>query len=229
MNLTNIIGKQVFALYEGEIIGTVVSCNFNQDFSKIKSIKIFNEDESEYEINFINIIAIEDCIIVSNKSKIFPYFDEQKNNPLNKIAISQEGKILGKITDCDIDKNGKLLNFYTTLDKKLSPKNIYLRNTFVFYSENKLKFSNLKPKNKIKTLQNIKVTILNKEEASDEQNFTPTRINFNPESIIGKIAKTTLLGTNNEIIIRSNQIISQKTIMQATKHNRLNQLYFLAI
>ena len=42
MNLTNLFGKQVFALYEGEIVGTVSDAIFNRDLTKVAGLKIFD-------------------------------------------------------------------------------------------------------------------------------------------------------------------------------------------
>ena len=63
----------------------------------------------------------------------------------------------------------------------------------------------------------------------NKENFVPKRVQYNPETIIGKVAKNDLIGINNEIIIKANQVITEKIIKDATKHNRLNQLYFIAV
>ena len=103
------------------------------------------------------------------------------------------------------------------------------RKEFIFYSTEKINISSYKPKNKkVLSLANIKVNIL-EFESTPNQNFTPTKITFNPSSILGKVVKCDLLGINNEVIIKTNQIITQKIIDDASKHNRLNQLYYSTI
>ena len=44
MNLTNLFGKQVFALYEGEIVGTVCDAIFNRYLKQVTSLKVFDAE-----------------------------------------------------------------------------------------------------------------------------------------------------------------------------------------
>jgi len=102
---------------------------------------------------------------------------------------------------------------------------MYTRKSFVYYTEKSFVAKNYRPRGKkILALEDIKVSVL----SSSTDTFAPTKIKFNADNMIGKIAKDTLLGINNEVIIRANQTITNKTIVDATNHNRLNQLYFLA-
>lgn len=229
MNLTNLFGKQVFALYEGEIVGTVVDAIYNADYTKVVCIKIFDNDEIEYEIKLKNIKAIDDCIIISNKNKLSVFIGQTKANPLFKDVVDQKAKHYGKIIDCDIETNGNISYFLTDKDNQLTPANLYLRNNFVYYSTEKFIIKNYKPKQKISSLSEINANILNFINKQEKINFTPNKLQYNPSSLVGKVAKDTLLGLNNEVIIKANQTITQKTLDDATRHNRLNQLYFLAV
>ena len=58
MNLTNLFGKQVFALYEGEVVGTVCDAIFNKDLTKVSGLKMFDLEENEFEIKFTSIKAM---------------------------------------------------------------------------------------------------------------------------------------------------------------------------
>ena len=229
MNLTNLFGKQVFALYEGEIVGTVVEAIYNTDYTKVISLKIFDNEEVEYEVKLKNINAIDDCIIISNKNKLNIFIGSTKTNPLFKAVIDQQAKHYGKIIDCDIETNGYINYFLTDKDNQLSPTNIYLRNNFVYYSTDKFILKNYRPKQKTKTLDKINVNVLNFVNKNENYNFAPSKLSYNPSILVGKVAKDTLLGLNNEVIIKANQTITQKTLDDATRHNRLNQLYFLAV
>lgn len=229
MNLTNLFGKQVFALYEGEIVGTVVEAIYNSDYTKVVSLKLFDNDEIEYEIKIKNIKAINDCIIISNKNKLNIFIGKLNQNPFFKEVIDQDAKHYGKIVDCKIESTGKILHFLTDKQNELLPENINLRNNFIYYSKDKFVAKNYKPKQKVVTLDKIKVNILNFEKNQDISNFAPSKLQYNPSSLVGKVAKNTLFGLNNEVIIKANQIITQKTLDDATRHNRLNQLYFLAV
>lgn len=229
MNLTNLFGKRVFALYEGEIVGTVVEAIYNKDFSKVISLKVFDNEEIEYEIKIKNIKAIDDCIIISNKSKLNVFIGKTNLNPFFKFVIDENAKLYGKIIDCEIESDGKIKHYITDNNNELTPDNINLRNNFIYYSKNKFIAKNYKPKQKISPLNQINVDILNIESNNSNTNFTPIKLQYNPSNLLGKITKDTLYGYNNEIIIKANQIITQKTLDDASRHNRLNQLYFLAV
>lgn len=229
MNLTNLFGKQVFALYEGEIVGTVCGAVFNKDFTKISALKMFDSNEDEFEIKFSGIKAMNDCVIIANKEKLSLFIDKHKNSPMFKQVITEEALNLGKIIDCIIDNKGVVQQFLTNNNLILQPTKVYLRNNFVYYSKIKLLSKNIHPKKSKVDLNNIKVNILSFDESQSFENFVPSKLQFNTNTILGKVAKNTLFGVNNEIIIRANQTISEKTIEDATRHNRLNQLYFIAI
>ncbi len=229
MNLTNLFGKQVFALYEGEIIGTVCGAVFNKDFTKISALKMFDSNEDEFEIKFCGIKAMNDCVIIANKEKLALYIDRHKNSPMFKQVITEDASNLGKIIDCIIDNKGVVQQFLTNNNTSLEPTKVYLRNNFVYYSKTKLLSKNIHPKKSNIDLNNIKVNILSFDNAQSIENFVPSKLQYNTNTILGKVAKDTLFGVNNEIIIKANQTISEKTIEDATRHNRLNQLFFIAI
>lgn len=229
MKLSNMYGKKVFALYEGEIVGTIAGSIFNSNFNKVKAFKIFDGDENEYELNFNNIKTFSDCVIITNKNKLELYVDTISKTLLYKDVISEFAEFLGKISDAEIDEKGNIQHYITEKDVALLTKHIYIRKDFIFYSENKIVVANYKPKkNKIEYLDNIKVKILNFESNEKERNIFPSKIKFNADAIIGKVARQNLVGLNNETIIKENQIISEKTIQEAIRHNKLNQLYFIS-
>lgn len=228
MNLTNLFGKQVFALYEGEIVGTVSDAIFNRDLTKVAGLKIFDMEENEFEIKFCSIKAMNDCIIIANKEKLQVYIDRQRKSPMFKTVVTESANLLGKIVDCSINEKGAIEAFVTDVKTNLEPSKLYVRKNFIYYSKTKLLSKNIHPKRTLQELENIKVNILNFNPNQKYENFAPNKLQYNANSIIGKIAKDTLFGANNEIIIKANQVINEKTIEDATRHNRLNQLYFLA-
>ena len=227
MKLTAIFGKQIFSLYEGEILATISGATFNNNLNKIKSFKVFDNEENEYELLLNNIKAMTDYVLVTNKNKFEAYFDFTTKSPMFKLVLDSSATDLGKIIDAEIDSNGNVLYYITDQNKTLKPENIYIRKEFIYYSEVPVSLSNYRPKNKkAHTLSNIKVNVL---ELKPQENLLPKKLQYNPESILGKVAKSDLEGLNNEIIIKANQIITEKIISDATRHNRLNQLFYIAI
>lgn len=227
MKLTNLIGKQVYSIYEGEIIGTISGVTFNNLLNKINSFKLFDKDDNDFEIMINNVKAFSDCVVVTNKNKLDFSYQSKDTSPIFKDVIDTKAKMCGKIIDAEIEESGDIINYITDLNFTAKPENIYLRKGFVYYSPTPIKICNYKPKNKKPTsLKDINVTILQK---SSQNNFLPSRATFNTTSILGKVAKNDLYGINNEIIIKCNQIITEKIVTEATKHNRLNQLYYIAV
>lgn len=228
MNLTDIIGKKVYSIYEGEIVGTILQASFDRQFTKIHSFRIFDEEENEFDILMSNIKALGDCVIITNKNKLNTPTIKNIKNPLNMDVINENATHLGKINEVELDRFGGVSNIFTTLNYNLNPNFVYFRKQFVLFSESKINITNYRPRSEKFDLQNIKVNILNIEQAKLNPSFIPSKIQFNPGSMVGKIAKSDLLGLNNEIIVKANQVITEKIIDDAGKHNRLNQLYYIA-
>ena len=227
MNLKNLIGKKVYSIYEGEIVGTVVDVTFKYDFKKIHSLTIFNDDEEEFSLPIASIYAMGDSIIIKNKTKLTSFVPGRNLSTISKDVFNNTATHLGKIVDLEFDQFGNIVKFVTNKEIFLNPNNISNRKNFVLFFDDKIKIAGLKPRNKKQNYSKIKVNIFNIDDAKTT-NFLPSKLQYNPQSILGKIAKGDLVGLNNEIIIKTNQTITEKTIQDATRHNRLNQLYYLA-
>ncbi len=225
MKLTELFGKQIYSIYEGEIVGTVSDAIFNQ--TKITDFKLFDKDEHEYKLPLNNIKALSDYIIINNKNKLEYFLENPKITPMFKIVIDENAACCGKIVDAEIDKDGTIKKFITDKQIELSPNQVTTRKDFVFFSTKSIKINKLKPKNTASPI-NIKVNILKSDEDTKD-NFTPIKLQYNSANIIGKVARCDLYGINNEIIIKTNQVITEKTIADASKHNRLNQLFYIAV
>lgn len=228
MNLTNLFGKQIYSIYEGEMVGTVLSANYNKDNTKILSLNIFDDDENEFNLPLGGIKAMGDLIIISNKNKLEQPVAKAKTSPISIIVIDENGKNYGIIVDAKIDNGGIIEYLITSTNAQILPKNLHFRKDFALFSENNVKIANFRPRHKKTNLENIKVSILDFNENKNQTNFVPSKIKYNPDSILGKIAKGDLYGLNNEVIIKTNQVITEKIISDAERHNRLNQLYFIA-
>lgn len=230
MKLTELYGKQIYSLYEGEILATISGACFSANLNKIKSFKVFDQEENEFSLPIANIKAMSDFVIVSNKNKLDMYLEDTSKSPMFKLVLNNKANSLGKVVDAEINDLGIIDHFITDNNECLKPENIYIRKDFIFYSTTPICISNLRPKKKkIQTLSNINVNILNFEKHYSQENFIPKKLQYNPESILGKISKGDLFGLNNELIIKANQTITEKIVSDASRHNRLNQLFYLAI
>lgn len=224
MELTDFFGMQIFSIYEGENIGTVFGATFNKELTKIKSFKVFDSEENEFELLITNIKNMSDCILITNKSKLSsPAF--YNSSPLQKSVYNEHGKSLGKIINAEVDKNGNIVNFLTDTTK-IEPKYMYNRKDFIYYSLKKIVMSKIKPKSIPILNSEITVRILN---FKDDKSIVPIKATFNPSNLIGKTIKNDILGKNNEMIAKANQVINEQMIADATMHNRLNELFYNAV
>ena len=59
MKLSNLIGKQVFCVYDANILGTIHDVAFDDKYTKILGIYFFDQEENEYllkrRIEFTNV------------------------------------------------------------------------------------------------------------------------------------------------------------------------------
>ncbi|MBO7527249.1 MAG: hypothetical protein J6T74_05040 [Clostridia bacterium] len=227
MNLKNIIGKKVYSVYEGDTVGTVMSANFNNSFKKISSLIVFDDEDDEYCLPLSSVMAMGDGIIIKNRTKLRDLHEIRNIGIICKEVFDENAKNLGIIDDVEFDLQGNIEKYITNNKTELDPAFVIFRKGFILYSKNKIVISNLRPRKKNIDLKTIKVKVFNIKDIK-ENSFLPSKLQYNPQSILGKIAKGDLVGLNNEIIIKTNQTITEKTILDATKHNRLNQLYYLA-
>lgn len=230
--ISELISKEVISIYECERVGTICGVCFNKPFTKINGYIIFN-DETDIE-NYISTNKIyaltEEGIIIRNTTKIEPLY-EQPNSPINKQAFTINGVNFGKITDAVIDEKSNLLYLVTNKGKQIDVKNIInIGNDMILLKENdeKISINSFKPKETFETYSenDIKVKIVPIQSADTQKSTFPTKIVANTPNLLGKRAKYTLMGLNNEVIIRENQMISDSTIKMAKKHNKLNELAF---
>lgn len=233
--ISELISKEVISIYECERVGTICGVCFNKPFTKINGYIIFN-DETDIEsfINTNKIYALtEEGILIRNTTKIEPLF-EQPNSPINKQAFTINGNNLGKIIDAVIDEKSNLLYLVTNKDIQIDVKNIVNVGTdMILLKENdeKISLNNFKPKETFETYSenNIKVKIVPIQNTQSHQSTFPTKLVANTPNLLGKRAKYTLMGLNNEVIIHENQIISDTIIKTAKKHNKLNELVFATL
>ena len=89
---------------------------------------------------------MNDFVIIANKNKCEVYSSLSPQNPLNKLVLNECAENMGQITDAEIDKDGNVLHFITSLNINLNPKHMYVRKDFIYYSEKKINICGYKPK-----------------------------------------------------------------------------------
>ena len=73
--LSELISKPVLNLYTGKIEGTISSAIFNEQYKKIQSLKMFDEEEEEYCLHTSKIYSIgKNSVVIKNSLIAFPCF-----------------------------------------------------------------------------------------------------------------------------------------------------------
>ena len=77
MKLSNLIGKQVFCVYDANILGTIHDVAFDDKYTKILGIYFFDQEENEYFLKSKNIFYKEDYHLFF---KVIIFFVKKKMN-----------------------------------------------------------------------------------------------------------------------------------------------------
>ncbi len=234
MKVSEIISKEIISIYECESVGTVKDVCFNKLLKKVNGFVFFNDDSDlDCYIPTSKIYKLYDeGILIKNTRKI-EYFYDESNNPINKKVFSIAGKDCGKIVEIEITQEGNVEYMLTSKGEQINPDNILTNGINIILikeQDQKISISSFKPKDKIEVShENLQVKIV-KMPIIEEQEFspisTPPKITTNTSSLLGKRAKRTIMGLNNEVIVKQNQLISQYTLNLAKKHNKTNELIF---
>ena len=229
--ISEIISKQVVSLYEAKIVGTVVNVTFDEKLSKLKSFIVIDEDsEEEYELSFKDVYAEKDSFVIKNQTKLKGvYFEAFSNNPINKICLSVEGEVLGKVTEIEVsgeDVTAIILND----ESRVAPSDVLACESVLIINrgENKVKRAGFAPRAKKVSPDNIVVKI-QEEESAFEEKIAPKPVQLVPprfvaKTLLGQISLKTIKGLNNEIIVKKGEQITNKVLERAKLHNVLNQL-----
>ncbi|MBQ3047668.1 MAG: PRC-barrel domain-containing protein [Clostridia bacterium] len=239
--LSEIVSKPVLNLYTGKIEGTVSSIVFDDNYKKIRYLKIFDKDEEEYSIDSSKIYSVgKNSVVIKNSEALILNINQisnKDNNPINTNIYTTTGDWLGKLTDIQFNERFEVENFISN-ENKIQQKNLVNigENIIVNTSDKQIKLNNLKPKikNQMVSTQNV-ITIMPKIENPTIENkpkmnykisqgFTPQKIVSNSNFLIGRKALKTIYGLNHEIIIKKDNLINEKILDIAKKHSKIMEL-----
>jgi len=241
---SDIISKPVLNLYSGKIEGNICDLSFNNTFTKIQKIKMFDEDEEEYLIDATKIYSIgKGAIVIKNNTAldlIINDLNSTHNNLINKEVFSTKGENLGYVKEIEFNEKLFVENIICQ-NNSFKPNQILnvAEKLIVDLDTKKLKMKDIKPKiNSSKSHLDKKVYILprieqdNNEKTSSEsaspykidKTFSPQKVVGNTKILIGRKALKTIYGLNNEVIVKKDSIISSKNIEYAKLHSKLNEL-----
>ena len=238
MLVSNIIGKPVISIYDGEVLGTVISLNINKRYKKIESLIIFNDDiEEDYSL-FVNYIyKLNDAIMVKNKNLIVLTKGAESNCfsklPFNCSLISTEGKNIGKLIDLEIDDKFNILKIHSE-NKNYDVSNLLnVGNNLMILSNEKESLYKYKFKVNInKNIKDTEVNILNSGikilEAKDIIQESPKKVSLSANFLFGRKLKSDIFDEKGTVVFKKNLIINQAVIDKAIKLNKYRNLIELS-
>ncbi len=247
--VTNIISKPVINLYNGMCEGTVKNICFDTELKRAKHLILFNDSEDEEVLlDITKVFCIGDsAITIKNNSGITPLIFAPRvvyNNPINNIVYSLEGNYLGQVKDVILSTNFKIEEISVgdaTYDSKsvisYNNDNLVINSSGIKFSKQNYKptiakvkqsnIVNIMPKIELPKIELPKIedlAPLQKETYKFSTNPLPQRIVSDQNFLIGRKVSKTVYGSNNEIIIKKDNIITAKTIHNAKLHNKLVEL-----
>ena len=231
--ISNLVGKPVVSIYEGNIEGYVKGVFVDRELSKITMLSIF-DDESQIEkfVNLIDLVTLgDDAVMIKNNQNILlnETFAVEDANPIGFKVFDIEGKYFGKIADVEFDENLTLQSIVLQ-DKQILNKSNVLKvgkNLIIKSIENKVKISKFKPKTRIfdKKQKNVKVEI-----QEDSTQKKPTRaypkkvLTRGYEFLIGRKVGRNIYTENNQLIAKKQSKITSQTIDTASQNGKLKEL-----
>lgn len=208
------IGKKVIAVGEKRYIGYVLKpCIDFKLLKKTGYIVVDEESEQEYFVALENIKKIDDCLLIESAS-VLEYVGD--SGEFRKKVLSNIGEDYGRVKDYVFER--RILKKIVTDKCEINARFICDHGEeilFISFTRKKKKFPRAKKEDAV-------VTIMEKKEVA-----LPAVINLSQSYYLGKIAFKTLLGMNNELIVKEGGKITKQIFDKAKKHNRLNELFFI--
>ena len=238
MLISQLIGKPVISIYDGETVGTVIRVNINKRYKKLENLVIFNDDlDEDYAVNVNNIYSLNDVILIKNKDEInlskAIETNLQTKVPFNCKVVMLDGSNRGKLVDIAIDENYNIVELYTEDDKYSVDNILNIGKDILLLSTTKTFLYKFKPN--VTIIKNTKteqeVTILKKApyQIMDQNQFMqedqqPKKISTSADFLIGRKLQSTILDDKGNIIVKKNAIINKEIIEKAISSNNYRLL-----
>ena len=225
--ISEIISKKVISLFEAKYVGTVLNVVIEDNLRKISGFVVLdNDDDAKYKLSLKDVynLSYDECIIKNESVLEDIILDDYNSNPINKECFTINGEYLGKVADVEFN-NSIIENLILDNGSYIGVSSILTNNEILIVNSEKknIKKCTLAPKKK-KLFNTDKIIVKIQEDIpkKTEKQLIPPR--FVAKSLIGKIAINTIIGLNNEIIIKKGEQITNKVLEKARLHNVLNKL-----
>jgi len=239
--VSEIISIPVISIFESELQGIVFNMLFDSRSKKCRFACILNEEESiEKSLDIIDIYQIgKDCIFVKNRTalELLSNHDCQHSEYiplLNNQVYGLDGKLLGTVSDIELDDKFIIKNLILNNNTKITNKDIINIGKTIIITDNKsININKFKPRLKIcdnqQNLNKKDIVLLKNIDEKIPQNEvvakpTNNKITTNETFLKGRILTKDILTINGELIAKNQSIITSETISKASMYGRLIEL-----
>lgn len=232
-----LLSKSVLSLYEGELIGSVDKLYFDKKMKKLIELEIIDNEGVKLILPAKNIYHIgKNAITIKNNQAVTLKVEESGLLPLtfgNK-AYSIKGEYLGLISEVSV--NEKFLTEKISLDSELTFEVTSIatsgKNTIIFYDKEKInleKFVPIKSPKFFKKRETVTAEILPLEPKDEAVPVNAVPVDKpaneqNPDFLLGRICVKDIYNFNNELIIKSNSLITKKNLKEIKRYGKLREL-----
>lgn len=223
--VSKIISKKVISLENAQQVGYVVDMVFDDDVKNFTGLIIIDdESENSFILKREDIYSMgEDTVMIKSANFLQFNISSRSNNPIGKTVYDSYGNCLGRVVDVEIQ--GKVVKRVMTTFCEFPQR--YIRKSgdnFIIFGTFKKEKKNKSFKDEVDSVERASlppVAISQNIETKTNIMELPTRIYSNEKTLIGKIVTEDILGYNNELIAKKNDVISSKIINKAKIHNKL--------
>ena len=219
--ISEIISKPVYSKASGALVGYVLNVEFSSALDKLTGFVVVDEEsEVEGRVDAAGVTFGEQALLLSEESNLIYGYDVGSSNPIGKVVLDARGKGYGKVRDVFL--KGKRVEGLLCDGLYFHPKNICVNgpDALIVFSRRKLQKPFSFEEAALQPEQHVQIS------APLPKEVAPFRVTPDARSLIGKMASRDIFGLNNELIIKKHEIITQKKINEAKKHNKLNLLFY---
>ncbi len=224
INLSDLISMQVLNLYSGRIEGTIKDVCFDEKYTRIVSLMLFDNDEEEYTFPASKIYALGDYVVIKNNDNMVSTINQIEihcNNPIGKTTFSTKGQDLGLLQDIILNDN-LTIKEYISSKKNFSPAQLVnvSKSIIINLTDKKVSLSNFRPHVKLLPIDN-KVKIMAIESPAPQS--TPQKFLGNSEFLIGRTTTQNIYSLDNHILAPKGTIITPKILSTLKSHGKLSE------
>lgn len=228
--ISKIISKKVISLEDASGLGYVLDVIFDDQIKTFTGLIIVDdESENSFVLQREDIYSMGDeTVMVKSADKLMFNILNKSNNPVGKIVYDCNGNNLGQVIDVQLQGKTvkKLMTTMCEFPQKFVRKSGDNFIIFGAYKKEKKEKKTFKEEVGTFNSQILPQVTISQAINSVATMEIPKRVYIGENALIGRVMTNDIFGYNNEIIVQKNEIISQKIINKAKKHNKLNFLNY---